>query len=102
MNQEFHNQRQSLVVTDKQASVGNLFDLSKNFTGHMFNINFEEDVDIFFPKIWLVFYVSIFHITLKLFFLFHFNEVRFLERSRYLFNNTYIVTSSLASLYPHQ
>ena len=68
----------------------------------MFNINFEENVDIVFPKIWLVFYVSIFHVTLKLFFLFHFNEVQFLEWSRYLFNNTYIVTSSLAILYPRQ
>ena len=30
------------MVTDKQAGVGKLFDGSKTFTGHMFNIKLEE------------------------------------------------------------
>ena len=34
--------RQSLTVTEKQASMGKLFDWSKNFTGHMFNIKLDE------------------------------------------------------------
>ena len=29
MNQQFHNKRQSLTATDKQAGVGRLFDRSK-------------------------------------------------------------------------
>ena len=52
------------------------------------------------PEICLVFYVSISCVKLKLFSLFHFNEIYFLEWSRYLFNNTYIVRSSLVVIYP--
>ena len=41
MNRQFHNKRQSLMVTDKHA--GKLFDWSKKkFTDHMFNIKLEE------------------------------------------------------------
>ena len=29
MNRQFHNKQESLTVTDKQAGVGKLFDLSK-------------------------------------------------------------------------
>ena len=57
-------------------------------------------LEICFPEICLVFCVSIFYVTLKLFSLFHFNKIYFSERSRYLFNNTYIVRSSLLILYP--
>ena len=56
--------------------------------------------EICFPLIWFVFYVSSFYVTLKLFSLLHFNEIYFLERLRYLFNNTYIVRRSLVILYP--
>ena len=42
MNQQFHNKQQSLTATNKQASVGKLFDWSKKFNGHVFNIKFEE------------------------------------------------------------
>ena len=31
MNRQFHNKRPSLMVTDKQAGVGKLFDGSKKF-----------------------------------------------------------------------
>ena len=31
MNQQFHDKRQSLTVTNKQAGVGKLFDWSKKF-----------------------------------------------------------------------
>ena len=61
---------------------------------------FYLSIEICFPEIWLVFYVSIFYVTLKLFSLFHFNEIYFSEWSRYLFNNTCIVGSSLMILYP--
>ena len=57
-------------------------------------------LEICFPEICLVFYVSNFYVTLKLFSLFYFNEIYFLERSRYLFNNSYIARSSLMILYP--
>ena len=40
----------------------------------------------YFPDICLAFYVFIFHVTLKLFSLFHFNEIYFLEWSKYVFN----------------
>ena len=42
MNQQLHNKRQWLTVTDKQTAVGKLFDLSNKFTGHMFNTKLEE------------------------------------------------------------
>ena len=42
MNRQFHNKKQSLTVTDKQAGVGRLFDWSKNLTGHMSNVILEE------------------------------------------------------------
>ena len=42
MNQQFHNNQQSLKVTKKQAGVSKLFDWSKNFTAHMFNIKLKE------------------------------------------------------------
>ena len=42
MNRQCHNKWQSLTVTDKQAGVSKLFDWSKKFTGHMFNIKLEE------------------------------------------------------------
>ena len=43
MNQQFHNNRQSLTVTDKQAGVDKYYSTDhKNFTGHMFNIKLEE------------------------------------------------------------
>ena len=44
MNQQFHNKRQSLTITDKQAIVGKLFDLSKKMLhGYMLNIKLEEN-----------------------------------------------------------
>ena len=43
MNRQFHNKRQSLMVTDNQASLGKLFNLSKNFTAHMLNIKLEKN-----------------------------------------------------------
>ena len=52
------------------------------------------------PEICLVFHASISCAKLKLFSLFHFNEIYFLEWSIYLFNNTYIVRSSLVVIYP--
>ena len=55
---------------------------------------------ICFPEICLVSYISISCVTLKLFCLFNFNKVCFLEWSRYLFNNTYIVRGLLVILYP--
>ena len=42
MNRQFHNRRQSLTVTDKQAGLGNYSIHQKKFTGHMFNIKLEE------------------------------------------------------------
>ena len=57
-------------------------------------------LEICFREICLIIYVSIFYVTLKLFSLFHFNEIYFSERSKYLFNNTHIVRSSLVILYP--
>ena len=43
MNRQFHNKRQSFMVTDNQASLGKLFNLSKNFTAHMLNIKLEKN-----------------------------------------------------------
>ena len=43
MNWHFYNKQQSLTGTAKQAGVGKLFDWSKKFTGHMFNIKLEEN-----------------------------------------------------------
>ena len=45
MSRQFHNKRQSLTVTSKQAGVGwaNYLTDEKNFTGHMFNIELEEN-----------------------------------------------------------
>ena len=57
-------------------------------------------LEIYFPEICLIFYVPVFHVTLKLLFSFYFNENCFLEWSRYLFNSIYIVRSSLVILYP--
>ena len=45
MNRKFHDKRQSLTVTDKQAGVGKSLTDQKNFTGHMFNIKLEEKPD---------------------------------------------------------
>ena len=42
MNRQFHNMRQSLMFTDKQAGVADYSTNQKNFTGHMFNIKLEE------------------------------------------------------------
>ena len=42
MNRRFHNKQQSLTVTDKQAGLRKLFDWSKSFIGHMFNIKLEK------------------------------------------------------------
>ena len=42
MNWQFHDKRQSLTVTDKQAGVGKFLTDQKKFTGHMFNIKLEE------------------------------------------------------------
>ena len=61
---------------------------------------FYLSLEICFLEIWLVFYVIILYLALKLFFLFHFNEIYFLEWSRCLLNNTYIARSSLVILYP--
>ena len=41
MDQQFHNKRQSLMVTDNQAGLDKLTD-EKKFTGRMFNIKLEE------------------------------------------------------------
>ena len=40
VNRQFHNKRQSLMVSDKQAA--NYLTDQNNFTGHMFNIKLEE------------------------------------------------------------
>ena len=58
-------------------------------------------LEICFPGICLMFYLSIFDVTLNLCFLVSFSEIFFLERSRYLFNNAY-VRSSLVIIYPYQ
>ena len=58
-------------------------------------------LEICFPGICLMFYLSIFDVTLNLCFLVSFSEIFFLERSRYLFNNAY-VRSSLVIMYPYQ
>ena len=42
MNRQFHDKRQSLTITDKQAGVGKFLTDQKKFTGHMFNIKLEE------------------------------------------------------------
>ena len=42
MIRQFHNKRQSLTVTDKQASVGNCSTDQKKFTDRIFNIKLEE------------------------------------------------------------
>ena len=42
MDRQFHNKRQLLTVTNKQAGVDKLFDRSKNFTGYMFHIKLEK------------------------------------------------------------
>ena len=42
MNRQFHNMRQSLTVTGKQAGVGDYSTDQKKLTGHMFNIKLEE------------------------------------------------------------
>ena len=42
MDQQFHNKQQLLTITNKQASLGVLFD-QKNFNGHMFSIKLEEN-----------------------------------------------------------
>ena len=41
MNRKFHNKRQSLTVTDKQAGVADYSTDQKNFTGEIFNIKLE-------------------------------------------------------------
>ena len=40
VNRQFHNKRQSLMVSDKQAA--NYLTDQNNLTGHMFNIKLEE------------------------------------------------------------
>ena len=58
-------------------------------------------LEIFFLEIWLVFCGPNCYVTLKLFSLFHFNEIYFFEWSRYLFSKTYN-RSFLMILYPCQ
>ena len=84
------------MMTPSMCDVS-LFCIFLLLTSSSFNLSLE----ICFPEILLVFCVSIFYVTLKLFSLVHFNEIFFLEWSRYLFNNTYIVRSSLVILSIH-
>ena len=62
MNQEFHNQRQSLVVTDKQASVGNLFELSKKLYWSHVQYKFRGRCRYIFSKDLVSFFTCLFFI----------------------------------------
>ena len=72
MNQEFHNQRQSLVVTDKEASVGNLFDLSKKFYWSHVQYKFRGRCRYIFSKNLVSFLRVYFSYYIKAFFLISF------------------------------
>ena len=72
MNREFHNQRQSLVVTDKQASVGNLFDLSKKLYWSHVQYKFRRKCRYSFSKDLVSFLRVYFSCYIKAFFLISF------------------------------